>query len=477
MKHQINYNIESLLATNQELNLNVNEYNINVTANYGKLLGPSELFNFYKAFEGSFQPTHLYFHIPICTYVCHFCNYVKKKIGGQEELDKWVDLLTKESSFYLQQVQWLKRADIQSIYFGGGTASILGIDRLAIILDHVRKNYRVNKNCECTLEGNPDNFLGNEIKEAVSIGFNRFSLGVQSFQTEVNKYAGRGHDREMSLNAIYKLNQSKKPFNVDMMFGLPFQNKRSVKLDIETLTEFKVPTITIYRLRNVNREAMGIGNMAAWNVPKIKERMVSNNIFPSLNDTYSMRDAAVETLLNCGYAPSPCGWWNAPNTYPNGNIPQVSKNKWENFNSMVAFGPGAYGWLTGNSRNVIQTHNEKDINLYVKKMESITDSPPLSHGRFLSDVQAVATALGFAYKANQKISLYRFKKIYDVDLLNDIPYSEIIDEMLQKGFLEISSDKKSLKPTLLGEALHEEIISVYIHRKIGEFSYQTCNKV
>ncbi|PZF71763.1 radical SAM protein [Taibaiella soli] len=474
----IQYNIESLLDENPHLNLDVNQYNINVTANYGEIIGSEATITRYKQFKGDGLPAHLYFHIPLCTYVCHFCNYVKKKASNkEEELDNWMNLLLRESSYYLNNFSWIKNALIQSLYFGGGTASILGVKRLKAILDHVKENYKIDKHCEITLEGNPDNFLGNEVVEAKLAGFNRFSLGVQSFQSEVNSFAGRGHDKEMSLAAIKKIKEAKSVFNVDMMFGLPYQTCQTVENDIKLLTDLEVPTITIYRLRNADREKMEIGNKAAWNVSKVKEKMINEGLFPSLRETYRMRDAAVNVLITNGYVPSPCGWWNAPHTYAEGNIPQVSKNKWENYDTMIAYGPGAYGWLSGLSADVVQTHNEKDINVYQIKMENIEDAPPLASGRVLSGTQAVATALGFAFKANQKIKLSRFKTIYGVDLITDEPYKGAILEMIDKDFLEYNFFEGTIKPTYKGEAMHEEIISIYIHDKMGKFNFDLCKKI
>ncbi len=95
----------------------------------------------------------------------------------------------------------------------------------------------------------------------------------------------------------------------------------------------------------------------------------------------------MEVLLDRGYAPSPCGWWSLPNTYPEGNIPHVSKNKWERYDTMIAFGPGAYGWVSGASNILVQTHNEPDIASYVSRMESAPKSPPLSSGRTIGGAQ------------------------------------------------------------------------------------------
>jgi coproporphyrinogen III oxidase-like Fe-S oxidoreductase len=156
-----------------------------------------------------------------------------------------------------------------------------------------------------------------------------------------------------SLDAIGNLLATDCPFNVDMMFGLPYQTVETVRADLTTLVEMGVPTITIYRLRNADRAEMGIGNRAVWNIASVREKLIRDGMFPELEITYQMRQAAVEVLLEHEYHPSPCGWWSRPGTYADGNIPQTSKNKWEQYNTMLAFGPGAYGWLTGDREEFV----------------------------------------------------------------------------------------------------------------------------
>jgi anaerobilin synthase len=221
---------------------------------------------------------------------------------------------------------------------------------------------------------------------------------------------------------------------------------------------------------------MGIGNRAAWNVVKVRTRLEAQGMFPTLETTYAMRQRAVEYLVDYGYRPSPCGWWSLPGTYPNGNIPQVSRNKWQRFDTMLAYGPGAYGWLTGANKEAIQTHNVSDINGYLEHMET-KGTPPLAFGRRLTSNQAIGTALGFAFKSCQPIEFARFKRDYGVDLLRDEPFGQVFSELLAKGLVELSEHGTALRPTLNGEALHEEIISVYLHQRVGAFSAQVCNKV
>src|SRR5579859_318374 len=472
-------NLGVLLQQHPELQIEQDEYNINVTANFGRTLTAAEVFDRYAAHPGRGMPAHLYFHVPLCSYICHFCNYVKRRLPNDGKadatLDQWVTLLTAESQAYLDRVGWLREARIESFFIGGGTAALLRPRQLERLIAHVRKNYALSPDCELTLEGNPDNFQCDYIRAAQAIGFNRFSVGVQSFQDEVTGFTGRGHDGRASLAAIDHLLESHRPFNVDIMFGLPFQTVESVERDIRTLVTRRVPTITIYRLRNAERHKMGIGNRALWNVPAVRDQLHAEHRFPSITTTYAMREAAVRTLLEHGYTPSPCGWWNAPGTYPEGNIPRVSRNKWQRYDTMIAFGPGAYGWLTGETAEVVQTHNETDIAAYAKRVKA-GDSRPIAFGRLLSGHQAAGSALGFAFKANQPIRPERFRRQYGVEILEQEPYRGVFRELVARGLLEFVEGGAALKPTLNGEALHEEIISVYLQGRIGQFDEAVCRR-
>jgi oxygen-independent coproporphyrinogen-3 oxidase len=141
---------------------------------------------------------------------------------------------------------------------------------------------------------------------------------------------------------------------------------------------------------------------------------------------------------------------------------------------MLAFGPGAYGWLTGNETRFVQTHNESNIARYYQLLES--DSLPLSHGREITGIQAIATALGFAFKSNQPIKVKRFLQNFGVLLDKDEPFASLFAELANKGFISFTEDGQAVRPTLKGEALHEEIITVYFHQRLGSFSEPVCKR-
>ncbi len=472
--------LDTLFKESPDLDINVHEYNINVTSNDGLLLSAEEVLEEFRRFDGASRPTHLYFHLPLCDYICHFCNYVKKLVHAKNriaELDTWTSNLIADSRFYLESFDWVNQAKIKSFYIGGGTGALLlqHPDAARRLVGFVNSSYNMTECVERSIEGNPENFTTETVQLAAELGFNRFSVGVQSLQDEVNGFANRKHSSSEAIRAVKLLSSSGYPFSVDLMFGLPHQTVQSATNDVQRLVELNVPAITIYRLRNSERERMGIGNASVWNQEKVKEKLDSNHLLPVVSETYAMRDSIVDVLLANDYHPSPCGWWNKSGLYPEGNIPRVSKDKWEFYNTMLGYGPGAYGWLVGLNGKAVQLHNVTSIQDYNSMMNREPPVPGLAFGRLLEGNRAIGTRLGFGFKANQPIALELYRKLYGVDLLTDMPYRAVFEELLEKKFMVTVGDPiTALKPTLKGEMVHEEIMFKYFHQRIGGSLLSGC---
>jgi oxygen-independent coproporphyrinogen-3 oxidase len=306
--------IRRLVDKHPELHLHRNQYNFTVTANQlGNKITPKAVHEIQASEKpDTTRAAHLYFHLPLCNYICKFCNFVKTLAPTDEgkreaTLDTWAETLRLESENLLKRAPWVAHSRVDSIYFGGGTSALFRKRHLESLLTHIRSNYNLARNCEVTLEGNPDNFYDREYVEMCqSIGFNRFSLGVQSLQDEVNKYAGRGHDRSLTLQAVDALKATGRPFNVDLIYGLPLQTPDSFAADVSTLIDLKVPTITTYRLRNNDRKTLHLGTTSVWNrydkglKKKVSETVTTTKAeeFPTFDDTYEMREKVMGLLYD-----------------------------------------------------------------------------------------------------------------------------------------------------------------------------------
>ena len=479
----VSLDTKALLDKHPQLHMEHDTFNVPVAVPFGRQMSAEETFKCYCEHDGAGKPAHMYLHVPLCEYICHFCNYTKMRIPQsgkkQDTLLEWTDLLIDESSRYLKQVNWLPKARIESLYIGGGTGSVLldGDGCLEKLMRHLKSNYFLTDDCEISLEGNPDNFTKDNIKKAMACGINRFSVGIQTLHDEINKFCNRDHTAEQSILTVKHLLDTGLPFNVDMMFGLPYQTPDQIEKDIRTLVDMGTPTVTLYRLRNSDRESSGLGKKSAWNFSKLHNKLEKKGLFPKLYEVHEMRKRAIDILKENEYLPSPCTWWNKKGAYQSGNIPQLSRNKWQNHDTMIGFGPCAYGWLTGGNPYLIQTHNENDINKYVEHMRT-KDTVPLVKGLFIEGHQAATTALAYGYIANQPIYLDRFRNQFGVELLEDEPYASILKEMIDDDLLYYTnlSSGDYLQIPLEVESLVNEIIFTYFVGRMGASSDVACSR-
>ena len=188
----------------------------------------------------------LYIHIPYCRSRCSFCPFYR---GGadEQEWQEYVALLEKE----LRETSPLFAGTVVStVYFGGGTPSDLPPEAIRRLLRTVKGCYRLANDCEITLESRIDGFDEARIAAALENGVNRFSLGVQTFDTDLRRALGRTSDREKVLELIARLtSQDQASVTADILYGLPGQTRDSLLRDLDTaVKETALSGISFYRL-------------------------------------------------------------------------------------------------------------------------------------------------------------------------------------------------------------------------------------
>jgi len=423
-----------------------------------------ETLDFFKKHNGASKPAHLYFHLPLCSYICRYCNFTKWMLPTDPaqrgfELDKWTDLLMKESETMMKLAPWLGQAQIQSFFVGGGTASVLTNKHLSKLVQYILNTYKFDEDAEKTLEGNPDDLMSpDKIEHALKLGFNRFSVGVQSLQDEVLQQIGRGHDLKMTLLAISELKKTGKPFNVDLIYGLPYQTPESFAGDIQTLLNLGVPTITMYRLRNNNRKELNLGGQSSYNKLTLSEQQK----FPTIEETHRMRELATAFLIQANYMPSPACFWSAPATYPIANMPKAYVNKWLNYDTHIAFGPGVYGWLSNlQDQSIVQYHN-LHLRLPYDKAVGAGDTA-VALGYHINGLLAVVCALAFSFKSCQPILYRDYVNRFNVDISRQEPIASVLKLLVSQELMVELPNGEGLMTSLKGELLHEEIPSVFFY--------------
>ena len=179
----------------------------------------------------------IYIHIPFCDKKCEYCDFCTY-INMEKEYRKYVDYLIREIRMY-------PKFKYDTIYFGGGTPSLLPVGMIKEIMDELDWT----GNAEITLELNPTDMTLEKLKEIREIGINRLSIGIQSFQDHVLDFIGRQHSSDDAVN-VYKMAR-KAGFNnitVDLMFGIPNQSIEDLQKDLNILKELKPENVSIYSL-------------------------------------------------------------------------------------------------------------------------------------------------------------------------------------------------------------------------------------
>ena len=183
-----------------------------------------------------------YIHIPFCERKCNYCDFTSLK-GTDNQIEKYVNYLLKEIDIYSKDYDLSEKQD--TIYFGGGTPSLLPIDSLKRILSR----FSYDQNTEITIEVNPKTVDINKLKEYRNLGINRLSIGIQTFNDENLKVLGRIHNSEEAIE-VYNMAREVgfKNISLDIMFSLPNQTLEMLKIDLEKLILLNPEHISIYSL-------------------------------------------------------------------------------------------------------------------------------------------------------------------------------------------------------------------------------------
>ncbi len=347
----------------------------------------------------------VYVHIPFCVKKCNYCAF-NSKTFRPSEVEDYIDALCREIS--LQNINH----NVNTIYFGGGTPSILKINQLAKILNALKKFFKIDSQAEITIEINPGTVDKNFLRELRLLGFNRLSIGVQSFNDNLLKILGRIHDSKTALETVA---QAKKYFNnvsVDLMYALPNQTLQDLETAIEIAANLNIQHISIYGLE-IEEGTKFFAQKNFLNLPS--EDLVSE-----------MYDFITEKIPALGFERYEISNFAKKNFESRHNIGYWTGKKY------FGFGAGAHSF-DGNLR----TSNIKPVAEYIKKIQA---------GENISEVEEIVTLQAameefcfLGLRMVEGISAKKFtahfgKNIFDV-------YGAVIDKYLKLNLLKNEGDR------------------------------------
>ncbi len=186
----------------------------------------------------------IYVHIPFCKQACIYCNFhFSTNMDLKSRVVRAIIKESKDRSLYL------KNQLIETIYFGGGTPSLLTKKQLAQLLDSVYANYEVDAKAEITIEVNPDDINPSYAKDLMDLNFNRLSVGIQSFPEEDMQYMHRAHTSNQSFNSL-KTSQDAgfKNISIDLIYGIPNTSDDHWKSNLEYAHNADIQHLSCYAL-------------------------------------------------------------------------------------------------------------------------------------------------------------------------------------------------------------------------------------
>lgn len=186
----------------------------------------------------------IYLHIPFCKQACHYCDFHFSV--NQSRKAEVIDAIVKE---IILQREYLQSEPVGTIYFGGGTPSLLNDDELMKIMSAISESFNVNQTAEITLEANPDDLDEQKLETLRKVGINRLSIGIQSFNDDSLRYMNRAHNGEEAIQSVEMARRAGfENLSIDLIYALPSNDHSLWKSDLEQALALGTEHISSYCL-------------------------------------------------------------------------------------------------------------------------------------------------------------------------------------------------------------------------------------
>jgi len=229
--------------------------------------------------------TGIYIHIPFCKQACHYCDFHFST--SLKKMDQMVCALCNEIK--LRRTEIGDHEIIKTIYFGGGTPTLLQTDALRCIIAAIYENYLIADDVEITVEANPDDLTEEKIKSLATTQVNRLSIGIQSFFDKDLQLMNRAHNSDEAKKSVSIATQYFKNITIDLIYGIPDMSTERWKKNIALALAAGIPHISCYSLTVEPKTAL--------------EKLIKKGQIPPINDTLALAHfkILVETLEKEGF--------------------------------------------------------------------------------------------------------------------------------------------------------------------------------
>jgi oxygen-independent coproporphyrinogen-3 oxidase len=376
----------------------------------------------------------VYLHIPFCKSRCSYCDFATDVYQSSDAVDRYVNALCREidtsaSSNPKSKIQNPKCAD--SIYFGGGTPSLLSPAQVEKILASVRGSFAIAHDAEITMEMNPATVTAATLSEYRSLGINRASFGVQTFDDRELKLLARGHDAADARNTFVLLRASGfSNISFDLIAGLPGQTMNGWRRNLDEAISMQPEHLSLYLLE------------IHEGTPLAEQVRSGRRPVPDESLAAEMYELMIDELTSAGYVQ-----YEISNFAKPGHESRHNSKYWR-LEPVYGFGVSAHSF-DGRDRYA----NERDTAKYVGLVEAVEGA---EISRETIDLASEFVFLGL--RLGNGIDLREYRGRFNTDLAEK--YSEEIEQAKHNGLIEIVEDK--LRLTRKGMLFSNEVFSIFV---------------
>jgi len=378
----------------------------------------------------------IYIHIPFCKQACHYCDFhfstsMKKKDDMVLALAKEIGMRKPFDSVQDDNI-------IETIYFGGGTPSVLSNEEINFLISEVYKNYKVIENPEITLEANPDDLSAERILELSRSPINRLSIGIQSFYEEDLKMMNRAHNSAEAKKCLEDATKYFDNISLDLIYGIPGMSDEMWRQNIQTALNFGIPHISSYALTVEPKTALS-KLIQTGKIAEPQDEVASNHFM-----------ILVEMLQNNGFIHYELSNFGKENYFSKNNSAYWLGKKY------IGIGPSAHSY-DGEKRG----WNIANNSLYIKAIQN-NELPIETETLTISDRynEYIMTGLRTIWG----VSLDRIEKEFGLEYLNYLKKQS--QKFLNDDLLSIENN--ILKPTPKGKFLTDGIASDLFYLNLEE---------
>jgi oxygen-independent coproporphyrinogen-3 oxidase len=359
----------------------------------------------------------LYFHIPFCTHRCAYCDF-NTYAGQEDSIPAYVDALHKEIQFVGRSTP--ANHQVHTVFFGGGTPSLLTANQLNLILSSILTSFNLAKETEISLEANPGTYSREFFKDIKTLGFNRISLGVQSAIPNELRMLERIHDYEDVVNAVNWSRQAGfDNLNIDLIYGLPEQTLADWQKTLNLIVGFNPEHLSLYALTLEHGTTFG--------------RWAKRGLLPIPDPDLAaeMYEWAGKRLPQYGYEQYEISNWSKPGRECRHNL-----QYWRN-QTYLGFGSGAHGYGGG-----YRYSNVLRIKTYIHRVMNLNEdnqpfplSPAVVNCRRNSQKDEMQETMMTGLRLTREgISSIAFRLRFGVELME--MFGSEIEDLLRLDLLE-----------------------------------------